>query len=617
MVRLCVLSLGLLLCAACSSEKYSGSVPPEPRWRSAEAKTSVKAAVPLPWETWPLSRTLQGQPLTSPELLEGDEYLRIGDRRRALQVYKRIKAAGLSPAEREALVIRLASMELAIGDSLKSLSLMSKYFISNGKSEDDVDGRFSLVFAYAYGRRLQLDQSLAWFSRANRQLVAGAEQGVRLLLRSITDEELANLSGKWKTDSFVYTLIGQERRRRADPQYAAALPDGKAFWEIGEPIVAVSGERDGPRSILGEDALIVGAILPLSGQFAALGRATKNGIQLALEVGGGASGPGFPISVVYRDDGGNSKQSAALARELLEAQNATVVFGPLLTEGALQVSQVARAIHKPVITFSKSDSFQTGEEVFRLGPTVGSQVDSLLQICQRNFNFSRYAMVYPDDVTGQEFAASFRRKVRDLGFQVVFERSYPKNNPDVFPAIAGELEKVAVDALFFPDSLRAATRFFTSLSPVVRNSIRPLGTASWDNALELQQSRMALEGAVFVSPFFMASERPVVRQFVAAYKGTFQRNPDFLAAQGFDAATVVREALRRSRERNINVLEALQGVTLYDGLTGKITVRGNGEFERLFAVLALEDGNLRELPLEARNVITGAYSARTEYLSGR
>ncbi len=152
-----------------------------------------------------------------------------------------------------------------------------------------------------------------------------------------------------------------------------------------------------------------------------------------------------------------------------------------------------------------------------------------------------------------------------------------------------------VQAVFFPDNLQAASRFFASFSETARAQIYPLGSVNWDNSVELQQSHSVLDGAIFVSPFFSRSERPEIQQFMNSYQAKYQLRPDFLAAQGFDAATIALEALRRSVKQEINVSDALTGIDLYDGLTGRVLVQPSGELQRTFTVLQLRQGAAVEL----------------------
>jgi branched-chain amino acid transport system substrate-binding protein len=308
-----------------------------------------------------------------------------------------------------------------------------------------------------------------------------------------------------------------------------------------------------------------------------------------------------PAKVVIetRDDAGDSVTAVTSVRELLTTTGASVVVGPLLTEAALQVADLMRAERRPLLTFAKSGYFAPGDGLYRLGPTAESQVDSLVDYIGTQFTFTRYGLVYPADAAGEEFAELFRARVQDLGLPLVHESTYQKADFSALFAIAQEAREKNLDAVFMPDSLSSAARFFSYLNVGGGRVVRPLGTASWDNTAELQQSRAIMEGAIFVSPFFRASSEPDIAKFVASYRSRYGTEPDFLAAQGFDAGALVMEALRRAGALGVSFDEGLSRIGALEGLTGTIEIRPDGALRRQFRVVAFEQGRVREAAQES------------------
>src|SRR5690606_29956314 len=88
---------------------------------------------------------------------------------------------------------------------------------------------------------------------------------------------------------------------------------------------------------------------------------------------------------------------------------------------------------------------------------------------------------------------------------------------------------------------------------------------------------------------------PVVQKFITAYKSRYGNEPDFLAAQAFDAATIAFAAFERHLRDGISVEEALNRVETYNGLTGVVRVSHTGEIEREFSVVQLKRGRRFEL----------------------
>lgn len=582
-------------CIGCSGspERYqSGALPP----------LAERPAIPdsdqgerFPWEVWALGRNLQGEALRNRSLLEADELVRLSQRSKALTLLSAIDGRKLTDLEREVLAVRLSSVQLSLDRARESLQTLSNYFRNQRKLESDVDPRVGLIFGYAYGRVEDYDQSLAWFARSGRSgrtlgLKESASIGVRLLLTSIPDTPLYQLSERWRDDAFIRPLIGQERRRRVQPGFVFAQARGP-FWAMGSEGSGLGGSAS-PIDTGGRT--VIGMVLPLSGPFASLGRATRQGFEMAVEGYGPAK-----VVIETRDDAGDSVTAVTSVRELLTTTGASVVVGPLLTEAALQVADLMRAERRPLLTFAKSGYFAPGDGLYRLGPTAESQVDSLVDYIGTQFTFTRYGLVYPADAAGEEFAELFRARVQDLGLPLVHESTYQKADFSALFAIAQEAREKNLDAVFMPDSLSSAARFFSYLNVGGGRVVRPLGTASWDNTAELQQSRAIMEGAIFVSPFFRASSEPDIAKFVASYRSRYGTEPDFLAAQGFDAGALVMEALRRAGALGVSFDEGLSRIGALEGLTGTIEIRPDGALRRQFRVVAFEQGRVREAAQES------------------
>jgi branched-chain amino acid transport system substrate-binding protein len=550
-----------------------------------EPESSTRATV-MPWEVWAPFQDLNGQRLSNKDILLGDELVEAGKRRAALDAYLRAKSESLLPREAESVVLRVASQYLALDQADRSLSAVSGYFKSRGLNEAQVELPFSLILAFAYGRKGDIDQSLAWFSRAQRQSLGkgfGAEiatKGSQLLLRTVQPLTFETMAVKWRADQFINEQIGRERLRRASAGYdesreASLVP----FWSAyGDATMAAGSLPVGPRP--GAEP-VVGVILSLSDKFGSLGRDTRQGIDLAIE-----ADPEQPkIKVEMRDVGADTVAASAAVRELAAGPGASVIVGPLLTEAAVSAAGTAREVGVPLVSFSKSESFKTGGDIFRLGATTSSQINSLVDVAFGEYKIARYAIVYPESANGTEFLHALQSKLGSLNLPLVLELSYASGDEASMLTAAQQLESSTAEAVLIPDSIEVSARLLSSLSPAVRRKIRPLGTALWDNPVKIANSQAVFEGSLFVTPFFPQSTRSVVQQFVQSYRGKYQTAPNFLAAQGFDVGTLVRMALRDAQRTSKTFAQALASLPPYDGVTGAITVDPSGGIRRVFNVV--------------------------------
>jgi ABC-type branched-subunit amino acid transport system substrate-binding protein len=142
-----------------------------------------------------------------------------------------------------------------------------------------------------------------------------------------------------------------------------------------------------------------------------------------------------------------------------------------------------------------------------------------------------------------------------------------------------------------------SVKLLSNLSPSTRKTMRPLGTALWDNSSKIANSQALFDTAIFVTPFFPQSSRPVVQQFNESYKGKFKVAPNFLAAQGFDAGTLVVAAIHKAARERKSFTDALSSLPRYEGVTGLIDMGPGGEIRRSFYVVEVsKNGFLERFP---------------------
>lgn len=581
----------------------SAVTPPE----NKKLKTSTKIERPdvprlrEPFEVWDFGRDLDRNRLDQRGIGVADELVREGRRREALDRYLSLRSPILIRSDKIALELRIASTQLALGDPTAALDTLTAVYREQKKGVGEVNAPYSLIFAYAYGQKGNFDQSLAWFAKVER-ITKGSgvvgqavSYGMRALVRTMPSGNLASSGASFGRDSFVGRFISSEQERRRTATYSQQSV-GDAFWRTNTSTVA-------PPRVTESGVARVGVMLPLTGKFSKLGQSTRNGIELVSKSGSVTD----VVSFSYKDTGGSDVEAEALLRELVEMNSASVVLGPLLSGPSISVSSLARESGIPLLTFSKKNKFPVGDGVFRIGPTVSSQVDSLINGCAGSLGARKFALVFAENDLGYEFADTFRRRVKELGLEIAYSASYPPGDNSSFVVIAEEIEATDATAVFLPDNLRVASRFITSASAALRRRVRFVGPASWYNPRELANAQQVFEGVVLVSPFYAESNRPIVGDFVQAYRKQYGSDPDFLAAQGFDAATMLVAAQRRAAIEGIAFRDAFYGIREYEGLTGKITVDAGGEVRRLFEVVEFQGDSIESLGVGSSAIPTFVY----------
>ena len=588
---------GLLIAVCCLAACTSLPKPKKPKPLPApdysyREEVKPELAQRMPWELWQPFQDLEGRPITNRQVILGDELQERGKRRSALDAYLSASSEALAPGEGEATTLRIASQYLALDQAKEALTTTGAFFKRRGSGETEVSVPFALVLAFAYGRHGDIDQSLAWFSKVSVQGRSGgpairvAETGVTFLLRTLSDIEFERIGVKWQGDTFISQQVGRERLRRSTVAYD---PDDyrsdKPFWLWFDTTTVPTA----PVATKGEPT--IGLIVSLSDRFAGLGRDTKQGFELAVEANN-RSGPKVALQV--RDVGADPAAASAAVRELATGAGTSVIAGPLLTEPAVTAAQTAREVHVPLVSFSKSESFSTGNGVFRLGATSSSQMDALVTAAFGDYGMSRFAVVYPQTASGTELLEAFRRKVASLGLSLELELGYVTSDDASVMDIVGQLDGTAAEAVFIADNLDVSEKILRGFSSELKKRMRPLGSALWDNAQKIARSQALFERAIFVTPFFAQSMREEVQKFRESYRAKYGGMPNFLAAQGFDAGTLIMNAMQKSLQGGSTFEAALQQSAPYPGVTGMVSVVPSGEINRSFYVVEVMRDSFQE-----------------------
>ncbi len=132
-----------------------------------------------------------------------------------------------------------------------------------------------------------------------------------------------------------------------------------------------------------EKAVIVGAVMPLTGDAASYGTAVREGIELACEEINSRGGiNGTPIKVVYEDSQANPKQGVSAFQKLVSVNQTEVVVGAVASSVTLAIAPIAERSEVVLISPASSSPKITtaGEFIFRNYPS--DELEGRLVLCQ-------------------------------------------------------------------------------------------------------------------------------------------------------------------------------------------------------------------------------------------
>lgn len=332
----------------------------------------------------------------------------------------------------------------------------------------------------------------------------------------------------------------------------------------------------------------IGVLLPLSGEFAAYGQRSLNGIKLAV---GALAG-----QLDVRDDKGDPAAGRAAFDAFIVDPNVVAVIGPLRSKVAEAVAPRAETAGVPIVLLSQQDG-PTGRWVKQPAMTAADQAARLADYAVSGQGLKRFGILYPNDPYGIALSSAFRGEVERRGGSVVGSVVYDPHQREFSVELLSVDKWIKGDglqAVFIPDFADSAVPLASQLR-AAHPSVALLGSNGWNDPGALAPASADLDGAVFVDGFFPSSTRRATQEFVGAYRNAFGgATPEILEAQAYDAGMLVAKAVQEGARSRLQVAQALAQARSVEGAGGTIGIGAQGMQRQLF-LLKLSNGTISEI----------------------
>lgn len=369
----------------------------------------------------------------------------------------------------------------------------------------------------------------------------------------------------------------------------------------------------------------VGAVLPLTGKNAAMGQRALRGLQMGL--GLHLPGSGFKLAVV--DSEGNPDIARRGVDRLVKDDNVIGVVGSLLSKTSLPVASRAQELKVPSIGLSQRNGLtDAGSLVYRNSITSTMQVRALVRTCMENLGMKKFAILYPNDAYGVEFANIFWDEVLARGGQITAVQSYSVKETDfrlVIQRLVGsyfgearsdefrmrmtELKKtsgkksvrnsnvenvlapiVDFDAIFIPDSVKAMGQISAMLSYTDVKKVKLLGTNLWNTKDVSKRSGNFVNDLIFVDS--MTPQTKKEARFFNEYRNIYGEDPSLIEIQAYDTGLLLRQIIASGASSRADLAEKLNGIKNVPGAIGSLSINSFREIERPMFPLTIQKGEI-------------------------
>lgn len=340
------------------------------------------------------------------------------------------------------------------------------------------------------------------------------------------------------------------------------------------------------------DVIKIGVYEPLTGDNAAGGQMTLEGMQLANKLYPEVLGKKVELVVV--DNKSERPESANAVARLIDNDKVSVILGSYSSGLAMAGGQVAKDKEVPAIGCSPTSPLVTldNDYYFRVCFIDPFQGSVMANYAFNELGATKAAIIKEN---GSDYSVGLARffynAFTEAGGEIVADIDYQKGDND-FTAQLGSINSANPEVIFAPGDF-GPSALLIKQAREMGIEVPFLGGDTWEVGEFLELGGAEVEGATFSSHF--TADEPATELtsiFLDEFKKEFpNREANAFAALGFDTYILALDAMNRAESAEPKAIRDVLAETAdFVGATGMITLDENGDATKSAVVNQVEDG---------------------------
>lgn len=361
-------------------------------------------------------------------------------------------------------------------------------------------------------------------------------------------------------------------------------------------LTACGGKTAGNESAATGDSVKIGFVAPLSAGQATYGELQLKGIQMAFDeinAAGGVLG-GRPLELVQFDDKSSTTDAAAGAQKFADDPSIVAVYGSNnsgCTLAMAPVLQKARLLH--LNSSSSAMALMDYDTFFRT--LNDAQVQTAFSA---NWGYEEFGgkciVVAVNNDWGKDMVKGFTSAYEALGGEVLLTEFFENGQSDYRAVVTRMKEYTDADFIYNTHEFDSCPALMQQMAELNLN-LPTLGSTAFFNDLVLQSAGHDLDGAMFLTEFYVYDENPVIKEFVTKYQEKYNGElPAQQSANAYEAGYAIYYAIEKagSTDREA-IVQAAYEIEPFQGITGTIEWGGeNGHtlIGKPYTKMCIKDG---------------------------
>lgn len=343
--------------------------------------------------------------------------------------------------------------------------------------------------------------------------------------------------------------------------------------------------------------LTIGATYGLTGPVAIYSETVVNAIEMAKEEI--KSKGEINVNVILEDDRSDKNEAINLYQKFIERDKADVIIGPLIGNQVFAATPLAQDNKTPVMltTVATPGVTNIGDYIFRTSGESTQFIPIAVKTAVENYDINKVALIHAkdDEFANGEYKA-FLSSFKKEGVEITADEVYLTGDID----FSSQLTKIKASN---PDiiAIAAQAEEVVAISTQARKlgiDVRLIGGNAFNASNTLKEAGTAMEGSISATPWFIEMDSEENKEFVKKYQEKFNKDPDWLAAQTYDALNILAQAFVDAgitskdsvEDRRSKLRDAIAKINEYKGTLGTFGFTENGDPTVDGAVIIVENG---------------------------
>jgi branched-chain amino acid transport system substrate-binding protein len=322
----------------------------------------------------------------------------------------------------------------------------------------------------------------------------------------------------------------------------------------------------------------IGALLPISGPGSYFGVQDRQGIDLAIEQLNKAGVNGYKFEVKYEDSACSPLPATQAAKRLLEQYKPHVVLGEECSDATLAIMPVVEEAKVPLIN-AGSSAIKITEPgnywTFRIFPNEVMQGLDLAKNAYTKLNARTAVLLHENTNAGIGNAKVFDEAFTKLGGKILADIGFQRDVND-FTAIAtriaglGQVDVIPTYTLEGQGLKITQALMQAGVTKGGDGKAIQIGTIWLPFGFEQKAGKAAL-GYIRGVQFDPLDKRPLVQDFIAAFKAKYNQSPTHLHAHSYDQILLIADTVKRGANDAQSIRDHLAKTQNLAAITGTIT----------------------------------------------